>query len=808
MSGSLISGVVGAGIGSIIGGPSGAMYGWSVGNMVGNLLFPQHVDGPRLIDLKPQASEYGRPIPIVYGTVALGGSVIWASDYVDEAQDSGGKGGPSVTTHSYFGNFAIAFAEGECSVGRMWAGPEKRLIWDGFALEGGGSVRIYTGSEDQLPDALMESYLGVGNVPAYRGTCYVVFEHFPLIKDGNTIPFITAEVGQAKLSDPPPPVVISPLSTPAFQSPTVAVDPKSNWIWTVSAPSLGTTFTVTVLSDRTQEVIWQQTFDSPYQILSVGEITVTPDGSQVFILFTPWVGQSREALVAEFSPGTANATGGMSTPPVLIAINTWGARTGTPNPMDPWTIHATGMFVWIAYALTNAADVHLARFNRNGTHADGSYIEIYPGFSIGQPSQILGDDQYIAVYGSLSSSLQNVVVINASTGSVVTSLYLPVIGSDGGKPLSYDTKRKRFAGPVTGGFMTVDAVTGAVATQTITLPIGSPPGVPIGMMYDARLDKYVYIQYGFGADSNSTTLFLVDPVTGIAQSYWTYPVGELIVGPMLEPMVTTGAPYIITFSNTTAYRLYLGGMSAGPGMLGEIVADLHQRAGLFIGTANVDALTDIVDGYTIARQTTVRNAIDALRPAYYFDAVESGGIVKYVKRGGAPVATIDADDLDARSDGQSPGDPLLTTRQMEVELPRVVNVNYLLAATDYSPATKSAKRLVGASGNEVTLDLPLVLTDTKAQEIADVNLQVAWVQRLSYAFNLPRRYSDLEPTDHIVVKGNGVRLTKITHTPQGVMKCEAVADGTTFYTPNTTVANTPPNQQVVYVPGTTTLELM
>jgi len=466
------------------------------------------------------------------------------------------------------------------------------------------------------------------------------------------------------------------------------------------------------------------------------------------------------------------------------------------------------MYAWVAYAFTNVSNVHLARFDTGGAHGAGGYVEVFPGVTIGTPSQIIGDDTAIAIYGILGPGVQNVVVVNATTGATVTSLEVPVAGNNGGKPLSFDSKRKQFAAPVAGGILIIDAGTGAVTNLTLTLPSGAPTGSPIGMMYDARIDHYVYAQYGFGSDNTKTTIFLIDPVTGDVQSYWTHEVGEQIIGPMLEATIATGQPYIVTFSSTTAYRLYVGGTAAGAAVLGDIVRDLSLRAGLLSDQVDVDALTDTVGGYTIARQTTVRNAIDALRPAYYFDAVESEGKVKYVKRGGAPVATIDADDLNARNEGEAAGDPLMTTRQMEVELPRVVNVNYLLAATDYSAATKSAKRLVGASGNESTLELPLVLTDTKAQEVADVNLQGSWVQRLAYSFTLPRKYAYLEPTDHIIVKENGMRLMKVTRSPHGVLKCEAVADGRTFYTSSSSTIETPANQQTVFVPGTTTLELM
>jgi len=52
-------------------------------------------------------------------------------------------------------------------------------------------VAIYTGSLTQNADTLIESYEGAGNVPAYRGTAYAVFENFNITDFGNRIPNFT-----------------------------------------------------------------------------------------------------------------------------------------------------------------------------------------------------------------------------------------------------------------------------------------------------------------------------------------------------------------------------------------------------------------------------------------------------------------------------------------------------------------------------------------------------------------------------------------------------------------------------------------
>lgn len=197
----LVLQTAGAALGSAFG-PIGSAVGRAAGALVGNTidrsLFGEDrlIEGARLTDLDVQESREGAPIPRVFGRTRLSGQIIWATEYEEVVQDEeqGGKGsGPTTTTRtfSYFGNFAVALCEGEISsVARIWA--------DGDLLDTNGlTVRIYTGSEDQLPDSLIEAKQGAGNTPAYRGTAYVVFERLPLAPYGNRLPQLSFEVVRA-----------------------------------------------------------------------------------------------------------------------------------------------------------------------------------------------------------------------------------------------------------------------------------------------------------------------------------------------------------------------------------------------------------------------------------------------------------------------------------------------------------------------------------------------------------------------------------------------------------------------------------
>ena len=204
----LVLSAAGAAAGKSVFGPAGAIAGRLVGALAGNAidqaLFGSRQEisreGPRLADLEVMASTEGAPIPRIYGRGRLAGQVIWATNLEEVVSTtsqttggSGGKGmgaGPAVTTntttYSYFANLAVGLCEGPIgAVLRIWA--------DGKPLDLTGlTIRTYAGDETQTPDPLIAAK--EGDVPAYRGLAYVVFERLPLANFGNRIPQLSFEV--------------------------------------------------------------------------------------------------------------------------------------------------------------------------------------------------------------------------------------------------------------------------------------------------------------------------------------------------------------------------------------------------------------------------------------------------------------------------------------------------------------------------------------------------------------------------------------------------------------------------------------
>ncbi len=186
----------GAALGSVFG-PVGAALGRAAGALAGSVIDRSiingmtTVSGARLGDARIPGAEDGTAITRAYGTVRIGGTLIWATRFEEEVrvERQGGKAsGPRVETFRYYANFALGICEGEIGhVRRVWA--------DGRELDLTGiEMRVYRGTGGQLPDPLIEAKQGAGKAPAYRGLAYAVFERLPLDSYGNRIPVIQFEV--------------------------------------------------------------------------------------------------------------------------------------------------------------------------------------------------------------------------------------------------------------------------------------------------------------------------------------------------------------------------------------------------------------------------------------------------------------------------------------------------------------------------------------------------------------------------------------------------------------------------------------
>ena len=194
-AGAAIGTALGGPIGGFLGGALGAVGGAVVDGLLARALTPRR-SSPQLGELPITNATESVVLHKLWGRMRLGGNVIWCSQFdtftTSQAAGSGKGsllGAPKTKITHYRLSFAVAFCEGgdTVSLGRVWA--------DGNELDMSRFAHTFhNGSETQAPDSDIESIEGVGNVPAYRGTCYLVFHAMTLDDFGNRMPQITAEL--------------------------------------------------------------------------------------------------------------------------------------------------------------------------------------------------------------------------------------------------------------------------------------------------------------------------------------------------------------------------------------------------------------------------------------------------------------------------------------------------------------------------------------------------------------------------------------------------------------------------------------
>jgi len=204
---------IGSGFGGTVMGLSGAVIGRAAGAVLGRVIDTrlagrgsQLVERGRVERFRLTGAGEGRSMARIWGRVRLGGHVIWSSPFeeiVTTEVHRGGKGGggrartdTQIDSYSYRVSLALGLCEGTIlRVGRVWADGEE-IGPDRIAL------RVYTGSETQMPDPKIEAVEGAGAVPAFRGLAYVVIEDLDLAPFGNRVPQFSFEVVRKAAAGP------------------------------------------------------------------------------------------------------------------------------------------------------------------------------------------------------------------------------------------------------------------------------------------------------------------------------------------------------------------------------------------------------------------------------------------------------------------------------------------------------------------------------------------------------------------------------------------------------------------------------
>jgi len=786
--------VIGAAVGTVVGGPGfGTWAGAQIGSTLGGhmdrqWLFPAEATlGPRVDNLKVQSSSAGVAIKRVWGTVRIGGNIIWATDIEERRRTiDPGKGQDDYIEFKYYGTFAIAMCEGELdSVIRVWAGSD--LIVDFQAANDqivqipDLQMRVYLGDETQLPDPDIEAEEGEGEVPGHRGLAYIVFIDFPLERYGNQVPAFNFEVAKDVTEVLPfDPIVPYDPPTVIWGAGNMVTGPWSYWGRAVQATAGIWTLVNLITGEIIATAVDIGENDLPYFC----EICVDERG---YVYTTERVD-----------------------PQDLDTLTLYASRFVVVDA-DTLTVRQTSGHVCTAFYDCYVSDLPeypwLFYVQWQGElwfgHRDYLYCGLFhdiPGYHCHMVSKVsLNNGTAWAVWstwnghvGSTATYLQRLAAnVNDGGAAPVSTVYDITADVEHASRVMIDVASGQV---IVGGWVPGDEdfASRLVFYDDTELDSDERPlrlgvldaGVGPGSKEAWRFGTW-FGNFYFGA---LNTIHRVNVYSRTLTKTWNVP-ANAFGGSMYVPGVhAMYGGWLV--GDQDWYRVLLDRVTDDGVPLSTIASDLAEGAGLDVGSSSgsevdVSELIDLVRGFTMDARVTYRSTIESLADAYFFDAIESGGIVKFLKRGRDPSVDIPEVDLAARTNGRAPVEKLVTTKQQELELPDVIEVDYVNREANYDLNTQRANRVTVHTRDLTNISIPIVLSDDDAKRIAEKHLATIWTQRTRYVFTVSRKYVYLDPGDVVTLTVDGVihtvRIEQMQH-DAGVLEVEAVEENTADYT--------------------------
>lgn len=790
MSGSSLGGIIGGGIGLLFGAPQ---LGFFIGSTLGGIISPQKIYGPKLSDASRQTAMEGVPIPWGYGTYPVAGHLIACSEAIEHERKEGGKGGPQQVSYYYTRTYAIAFGEGEGTIVKIKR--NGKLVYDitptstirGKNAKFTRNHTLYSGTETQVNDPTLEAVFGADDTHPYRGMIYLVADD---VECKNAAAVDTYEAVIQKCG-----AVTNLLDDRvAF----VAAMEGNNSVETGTRAGVWTAHAAEIPGDV-----------SLGRVDAQHNLCVAIDGNEDF-----W----------RSTDGGANWVAVTTPPPA--ANREWrdvAIGGGRVVVVGKSTVDATKSYVAIS---TDEGD--------NFTEAEMVGVE-------GAHRVIYGSSKFVCLCGSNGADVNGIWTSTTAAGGDWTQRSTV----SGLADAAFNGTNWMAVGNNGVSYWATSAAT--TWTDGGSLPGGGSwsfnvvTGGPGFFVAGANGSNGIWRTTDLGANWTNVHALASD-ATGAA-----YGLGVAVMGDGSQSYLSDDAGATWTahaydsalhYANDIAFMGPNGDWHRVPdaedlwadedGVLideyadteeasactvtvGDIVADLCDRAGVDSSEYDTSDLTDTVKGYRCATESSAAGFIEPLAAAFFFDRGEWDKKLRFVPRGGSPVAALTMDDLVAQE-----GPAIEWEQVQETDLLRKVNILTLDPNAEYAPTKQTWERrssTITARG-EATVEMPIVTDGDTAAQIAEKRGKVAWDETDRAKFGLTMKWSKLTPTDIVTLTDRAAKVHRLrlqaNHEESGVFTVEeAVKDRASTYT-STAVGATheqviPPTEGLV---GPTLLALM
>jgi hypothetical protein len=764
--------------------------GLALGSLAGSLLFPTQLPaGPRITDNRTTTATIGEPVPLLFGTADLAGTVIWLAPVVETASEQGGKGGPEQKVFNYNQSIAIGLCErvddtADASIGaiggvtRIWE--NGTIVYDirpqqqantalGFVAETDAqyadrlavsaqyaeTFTLYLGDELQDADPTIEAIEGVGNVPGFRALAYVVYPNRALtIAQGLRHPNFTFECyenGTGECTD-------EPISS--------------------------------------NEVIYPW-FDS--RNTYTYKITVTPSGSGTSPAGNTYTNVGDAIAASEAFTGISQA--------LLIGhgVPTTSIGSGGGNPIVP----APG-----SVEIGGSIDPSTVQINYNFTQPTGGIFDIPqdPNTDPSSPFATPGK-----LFWSVSSPGGGTGLCLVTNVSWTSAFAFPPWDSP------YQT------GSRWTNFFWFEALRDLQMNQARTPgapddPCFELPPAPTNPGYATRPDGTIvkcntWVKDTSGAtsykvlqtfqadantppDTNFKTRHPLNPCLPITApdydnaTFWEAAYTQAVADGTMASGLTYGTDYPVVQNWAYIIDQVICEGSGTQANIAQIIAALCKRAGLAESQIDVSDLSAVnVAGYSISSICDAADIISPLRTIAFFDCVGSGNVLRFPTRGKEIVATLTADQIGCFDGGSTGADGSSSTnippsvavvRRDETTLPRSIRLHYKAVSRDYQDDEQDSPfRLTALAVDDQDISIPICIGDTQALQAAQISWSDAWAGQNSYTINVDQSLAALECGDCIGVPVDGfiqrMRIVNDSNSAFVLRKLSCVADNQGSY---------------------------
>ncbi|MBB5277791.1 hypothetical protein HNR26_003880 [Rhizobium rosettiformans] len=668
--------------------------------------------------------------------------------------------------------------------------------------------RFYAGDEQQMPDPFMEEQEGVGKVPAYRDLCYLMFQDFALEDFGNRIPTITAEV-VSKVTRKPQLIIFENMEPPT-----------KNWYRPDFGSKMidivrGTLF-MTGLDENEDRVVRMWDMDTRKEVKRLKYVDVLPQTVPHGEAATPMTSSTLGTRTWTKANGNDFEEFG-TTPSGDLVLYKFEGNYGPILFMDPSSgkiIKSWGRSGNILADIWNGIFAPGGAFPIIGSGYYGNpvpYTLVYEVFG-----RIHIFDEYYNKIGTIESEGRRTNYRQGSIGTeqalLMTSTdyagvdrfnfyYAPVVGPYMGKTgtskdlalgfepsRAYETKLGQWP-EVRGSkgdvlvMYDMAYIVGANCIGIIAGPAGGTPWVASmdimtgKILWEKRLDGISWAHLNLNGFRS--------PKSYINTNGWTIEGGPYIVKIDFHLQTVDIQIGREGYTNVAMRdgRYYWSERDAMIGFatiggeitpviqyqdrkvqdkvdIAQIVTDVAERVGIEpdrVRTSGIETQEPLL-GYMFEQPVDARSVLEELANVYQFDCVETDNMLVFKMRGGAPLVTIQEEQLGViEADIGTDNERLSETIQQAMELPERVTVSYYDPKNDYETGSQYFKRpgrplpvMSTKEHLEVTFNMSLLSKDAKA--MAKRILYAAWSERTTQEFRLPRDFLFLDASDVVTIQ--------------------------------------------------------